>query len=56
MVKSPIFSFWPRFRPQKCTGSMASSPFGPLVMLTGWSSVFRNTRMISPKPSVTMAR
>jgi hypothetical protein len=31
-------------------------PFGPLVMLTGASRLFMNTRMISPKPSVTIAR
>ena len=32
------------------------TPLGPLVRLIGWSRLFRNTRMISPKPSVTIAR
>ena len=31
-------------------------PFGPLVMLTGAFRLFMKTRMISPKPSVTIAR
>ena len=37
-------------------GSMAPKPLGPLVMLTGLSKLFMNTRMISPKPKVTMAK
>ena len=35
---------------------MPLMPFGPFVMLTGASRLFMNTRTISPKPSVTMAR
>ena len=36
--------------------SICEIPLGPLVRLIGWSRLFRNTRMISPKPSVTIAR
>jgi asparagine N-glycosylation enzyme membrane subunit Stt3 len=56
MVKSPMTSFLPKSRPMKDMESMRSRPRGPLVMLTGCSRLFMNTRMISPKPSVTMAR
>jgi hypothetical protein len=37
-------------------GSIWPMPRGPLVMLIGYSRLFMNTRMISPKPRVTMAR
>ena len=38
------------------TGSIWPMPLGPLVDVHGWSRLFRKMRMISPKPSVTMAR
>jgi len=38
------------------TGSMRPMPCGPLVRLTGALRLFKKMRMISPKPSVTMAR
>ena len=43
-------------RPNRFIESMLSRPRGPLVMLIGCSRLFMNTRMISPKPKVTMAR
>ncbi|MCY1365096.1 hypothetical protein D9M68_804070 [compost metagenome] len=43
-------------KPKIWTGSTAVMPLGPLVMLTGRSRLFMKMRMISPKPSVTMAR
>ena len=46
----------PKSMPRKRTGSMVAMPFGPLVRLKGSERLFRKKRMISPKPSVTMAR
>jgi hypothetical protein len=46
----------PSEKPNIEISSMPAIPFGPLVMLTGASRLFRKTRTISPKPSVTMAR
>ena len=46
----------PRSKPKILTESIWPRPLGPLVRLTGWSRLFRKMRMISPKPSVTMAR
>jgi hypothetical protein len=43
-------------KPKTLTESIWPMPLGPLVRLTGWSRLFRKMRMISPKPSVTMAR
>ena len=37
-------------------GSMRAMPCGPPVMLTGFDRLLRKMRMISPKPSVTIAR
>ncbi len=37
-------------------GSMVAMPLGPLVRLKGSERLLRKMRMISPKPSVTMAR
>ena len=52
----PRSSVLPRSRPKNLIESMRSMPRGPLVTLTGASRLFMKTRMISPKPSVTMAR
>ncbi|VVE59678.1 hypothetical protein PSP20601_05602 [Pandoraea sputorum] len=43
-------------KPNNDAGWMPVIPFGPLVMLIGRSRLFMKIRMISPKPSVTMAR
>ena len=45
-----------KLKPPRRNGSMRAMPCGPLVMLTGRDRLLRKMRMISPKPSVTMAR
>ncbi|MCY1369096.1 hypothetical protein D9M69_561150 [compost metagenome] len=46
----------PRSRPNTEMVSIWLMPLGPLVMFTGRSMLSRKMRMISPKPSVMMAR
>ncbi|MNC91659.1 hypothetical protein D3C83_79600 [compost metagenome] len=55
-TKSPTRVKVEKSRPAILTGSMVAMPFGPLVRLKGSERLLRKMRMISPKPSVTMAR
>jgi hypothetical protein len=51
-----MFNARPKLMPAIFTGSISVMPCGPLVMLTGAFRLLRKMRMISPKPSVTIAR
>jgi len=55
-VRPPILSGVAKLKLPIRNGSIRYRPCGPFVMLTGCDRLFRNIRMISPKPSVTMAR
>ncbi len=45
-----------RLMPPNEIGSISVMPCGPFVMFTGAFRLFIKMRMISPKPSVTIAR
>ncbi|CFO09189.1 Uncharacterised protein [Bordetella pertussis] len=51
-----MVSVRPKTKSPTLKASMRLMPCGPLVMLTGAFRLLRKMRMISPNPSVTMAR
>ena len=55
-VSVPTTSTFAKLNVPNRNGSMPAIPMAPFVMLTGCDRLFRKIRMISPKPSVTIAR
>ena len=50
------FSGFAKLKSPTRNGSIMYRPCGPFVMFTGCDRLLRKIRMISPKPSVTIAR